>query len=143
MKSHFLLFSYSYAAFFPIALPHPAHHDSHRQSPPLSMPMSPLFVFLCLPLPFPSFTTPSPLPSLYFLEAQSTFFSGKSLLEKRHRSRALQAEQSEPSKGRKCPSAGKPAQSLPEHGPEPEQGHVMRRVDESHGQKHEIAIFIV
>ena len=56
----YLFFSYSCHTFFPITHPHLIHPDSHSQSSPLSGPMSPLLIFLCLLLPLLSPTMPSP-----------------------------------------------------------------------------------
>ena len=58
---YLLLFSYSCPAFFPIALPYPVPSTpTVNPCPPLSMPMSSLFVFLCWPCPFLSLVTPRP-----------------------------------------------------------------------------------
>lgn len=55
-----LLSSYRYPAFFPIAHPYPSSTLLHSQSPSLSMPTSPLLLFLCLPLPHLSSVIPLP-----------------------------------------------------------------------------------
>ena len=69
-----LLFSYNFPTFFAIALPCPVPKSLLPQSipTPLSMPMTPLFMFLDLPLPLLS-----PLPSLVTV---SLIFICKSLV---------------------------------------------------------------
>ena len=70
-----LLFSYSCTTFFSITHIYAIPSHFHSQYPVLSMPVSPLFMFLCWPFPFFPLLSPL-LPPLWLLPVcqSSSFF---------------------------------------------------------------------